>query len=74
MRLFNFIYAKLFGYFWLPCRVCGRNFGGHEVGSWTPLIVEELSGQHAYCVCSRECGAEAEKANDANGRHWPTRM
>jgi C4-type Zn-finger protein len=23
-------YAFAFGYFWLPCPVCGRMFGGHE--------------------------------------------
>lgn len=25
-------YARLFGYFWLPCPRCGRWFGGHEEG------------------------------------------
>lgn len=24
-------YARLLGYFWLPCPSCGREFGGHEV-------------------------------------------
>lgn len=23
-------YAFLAGYFWLPCPMCGRKFGGHE--------------------------------------------
>jgi len=23
-------YARLLGYFWLPCQVCRREFGGHE--------------------------------------------
>lgn len=23
-------YARTFGYFWLPCPLCGRDFGGHE--------------------------------------------
>lgn len=23
------------GYFWLPCPVCGKMFGGHEVGDGT---------------------------------------
>ena len=31
-RLFNKIYAKLLGYFWLPCPICGQHFGGHEWG------------------------------------------
>ena len=30
-RLHQF-YAWAFGYFWIPCPVCGRMFGGHEVG------------------------------------------
>lgn len=32
MRLLNRIYAFLFGYFWLPCPLCGEMFGGHEAG------------------------------------------
>ena len=23
-------YARMFGYFWLPCPLCGQEFGGHE--------------------------------------------
>jgi hypothetical protein len=26
-------YAWAAGYFWLPCPVCGREFGGHERGA-----------------------------------------
>lgn len=29
-RMINELYAKLNGYFWLPCPVCKNNFGGHE--------------------------------------------
>jgi hypothetical protein len=25
------MYARLNGYFWLPCPYCGQEFGGHEV-------------------------------------------
>jgi len=24
------LYANLFGFFWLPCPLCGQMFGGHE--------------------------------------------
>jgi hypothetical protein len=24
------MYARLRGYFWLPCPLCGQEFGGHE--------------------------------------------
>jgi hypothetical protein len=27
------LYAFVAGYFWLPCPVCGRMFGGHEAGN-----------------------------------------
>lgn len=30
MRFVHFVYAMLFGYFWLPCPKCGRMFGGHQ--------------------------------------------
>lgn len=30
MRIAHKIYARMFGYFWLPCPVCGKHFGGHE--------------------------------------------
>ena len=29
-RWLNRIYARVFGYFWFPCPICGRDFGGHE--------------------------------------------
>lgn len=29
-RFFNRVVAKFFGYFWLPCPLCGEYFGGHE--------------------------------------------
>ena len=33
-RRFNKIYAKVFGYFWIPCPICGQMFGGHEWKSY----------------------------------------
>ena len=29
-RTLNRIYARLLGYFWLPCPLCGQMSGGHE--------------------------------------------
>jgi hypothetical protein len=26
----NKLFAAIFGYFWLPCPLCGQHFGGHE--------------------------------------------
>jgi hypothetical protein len=31
-RRFHHWYANRLGYFWLPCPICGREFGGHEWG------------------------------------------
>lgn len=30
-RILHRIYTFILGYFWLPCPLCGRYFGGHEV-------------------------------------------
>lgn len=27
-RMFHRLYASILGYFWLPCPICGRPFGG----------------------------------------------
>ena len=29
-RWLHRLYARFLGYFWLPCPICGRCFGGHE--------------------------------------------
>ena len=71
MRLLNKIYAKVFGYFWLPCPVCGKEYGGHEHVWTVPLIADD---GRAYGVCSHECGKKAQALNDKNGRFWPMRI
>lgn len=67
MRTLNKIYAWLFGYFWLPCPVCGRMFGGHEVSNvFTAALIAEDG--HAYCVCpDPQCSHDAAVMNMANG-------
>lgn len=56
-RLFQFLYAKLFGYFWLPCPICGKNFGGHEKhGS----LMTSWDGGIMTCP---DCAEEAEHRN-----------
>lgn len=61
-RWFHYLYAKLHGYFWLPCPICGRNFGGHEAGPYV-LMINPYDG---ILVCSNEdCGNEAKKKSEA---------
>lgn len=55
-RLWNKFYAWVAGYFWLPCPVCGRSFGGHE---WKDIPGHQNSvptklfrrGSHATGIC-----------------------
>lgn len=56
-RLLNKIYAKLFGYFWLPCPICGKMFGGHECGGTLRITIRRGKG-----VCS-DCGGKAIRRN-----------
>jgi hypothetical protein len=44
------IYAFVAGYFWIPCAVCGRMFGGHECGAFLYDTPYTGSGKR---ICSR---------------------
>lgn len=46
-------YAVTFGYFWLPCALCGHEFGGHE---WRDIngyssVVHIGSAIHGRGIC-----------------------
>ncbi len=59
-RRFNRRWAHSRGYFWLPCPVCGRPFGGHE-GSGAAVPQRERPG-FGWCVCFRKnCVEEARR-------------
>lgn len=61
-RWIHNLWAKLNGYFWLACPVCGRMFGGHEVRHAVALID---AGQ---CVCpDPQCIYEAGVLNALDG-------
>ncbi len=57
MRWINWLIALLGGYFWLPCPLCGKKFGGHE-NSGTLMT----SYSRGVCVC-KKCKAEADRQN-----------
>jgi hypothetical protein len=46
------------GYFWLPCPICGRYFGGHDVADIH--LMDTLSS--GRCVC-RKCEDRAWRLN-----------
>lgn len=51
------VYAKMRGYFWLPCDWCGFEFGGHEKG-WKSVPVG--SGEPLLCF---RCAPNWETGN-----------
>jgi hypothetical protein len=58
MRILHRLYAHLFGYFWLPCPLCGRMFGGHEGDGCGEAVLWDDG--RAYVVCTlKECQQEA---------------
>jgi|HubBroStandDraft_5_1064220.scaffolds.fasta_scaffold04165_7 hypothetical protein len=56
-RWVNWLYALVAGYFWMPCRMCGRMYGGHE--ECGTLMLSYSSG---ICVC-QNCAAKAQEKN-----------
>lgn len=61
MRWFARLRAFWGGYFWLPCPICDKNFGGHETGSRGLYIGDSLFES----VCTK-CVAEADFRNKCN--------
>jgi hypothetical protein len=61
-RNLNKAVAKFFGYFWLPCEICGEEFAGFE---WLEDHVIREKGKHGRGVCYKpECGLEAKKRSN----------
>jgi hypothetical protein len=57
-RLYNQLYAFFNGYFWLPCPLCGKYFGGHE--QYGELMI---SWNHGKLTCF-DCKSIADKENE----------
>lgn len=56
MRFLSKLYAKFFGYFWMPCPSCGEMFGGHEVPSFDQNVAQTIpSGKPgiSLCICQK---------------------
>ena len=59
-RILNWIIAHLGGYFWQPCPICGKNFGGHE---W-PLGEYLFRDGKFMAICPNlSCILEARRRN-----------
>lgn len=61
------LYAIFHGYFWLPCPVCQRKFGGHEWARGNVIFDNPSEPHKGSGVCSIECvnDWELEQANQA---------
>jgi hypothetical protein len=53
--------AEAEGKFWLPCPICGKNFGGHE---WAGTLMHSSSEGKGVCA---NCVEEAERRNKTAG-------
>ena len=57
-------YANFAGYFWLPCPVCERMFGGHE----RPQGYLQTGSYSGLVVCAN-CIGEAKRINEERWRY-----
>jgi hypothetical protein len=51
-------FAKMNGYFWLPCPTCGRYFSGNEwlIADWSARVI--TSNAHQVCSIPTKGGGE----------------
>jgi hypothetical protein len=51
-------FAKLFGYFWISCPICGTEFGGHEWKINKPHSTLWLDSSSGKAVCPECTGSQ----------------
>jgi len=55
------LWAKVFGYFWMPCPNCGRMYGGHEDGGG---LYKSVWSDYAVPTCADpKCKEEVHEKN-----------
>jgi len=59
-RWMHGVYAMFFGYYWFPCPICGKMFGGHEPSG---TIWENTGSGEACCI---NCAKEGERLSKIN--------
>lgn len=50
-RWVHHVWANLFGYFWLPCRLCSKPFGGHEWRDRDGLSGSIVTDDGTFGIC-----------------------
>ncbi len=59
LRAFHEQYARRHGFFWLPCPLCDRAFGGHELAGSVP---DPMHGEHRYLSVCAPCSSARRRA------------
>ena len=59
-RLYNWFKAFFSGYYWKPCPLCQKKFGGHENKDDCDLMTSQSSGTSAC----QECYEIVQRLND----------
>ena len=72
-RWLAYVIAKLGGYFWIPCPVCGDGFAGFEVGSHTSGVQhrDEGDGTRSYKIVCNKGKCQAEARRQTNVQYLP---
>jgi uncharacterized Zn finger protein (UPF0148 family) len=62
-------FAKLFGYFWTNCPICGTEFGGHQ---WKDDLNATLwsSDKTGVAICPNCAGSEVVVENNKKAGFW----
>ena len=62
LRFIHYLIATIGGYFWLPCPICGKSFGGHEWQTDKPNSTIMTSWSTGTGVCPK-CHDKAKEYN-----------
>ena len=67
-RSLNQLHAAVFGFFWLPCPLCGTYFGGHEAEvAWWPDLTSV-----GHSICWKHGGDVYSVARYGRNSEWLT--
>jgi hypothetical protein len=65
MSWYHKLYANIFGYFWLPCPLCRREFSGHAWRKWGYACIKTEHEGSFIAIC--------QKCTDAGLADWDSR-
>lgn len=61
-RIFHRIWAFMNVYFWLPCPLCGKYFGGHEI--YDSFAQSIMTNHHSGKTVCPDCVLEAKSQRE----------